>query len=93
MKYSTTCKLGLAAVALLASAAVSACQGPCGVYRTYYLDNACRVVYFDAMGHRVVENRYSTDALVGLPLKQDCSGRWYYKDSFGNIIYKVNRCG
>lgn len=96
MKHANLKKAGLILVSILGCSIVSAgsCGGDCSsVYRTYYTDAYCNSYYTDAMGNRVVEGRVDNSRFVGLPMHQDCNGRWFYQDSFGNRIYKSAHCG
>lgn len=63
-------------------------------YRTYYLGADCRYYYIDAAGNKVVDGRYDRDALrySNMDLKQDCHGRWYREDGWGNKVYVSRRC-
>lgn len=94
MKHANLKKAALVVVSILGCSIVSACGGnSCNVYRTYYTDAYCNSYYTDTMGNRVVDGRVDNTRFVGLPMHQDCNGRWFYQDSFGNRIYKSGRCG
>ena len=84
-------KVALALAALICSGAVSACGS--AVFRTYYMDyKNCTSYYNDAMGNRVVTGYYNGTRFEGLTMHQDARGRWFYQDSWGNRVYKTNRC-
>jgi len=81
-------------VAMSVGLAASSVQAGCSkIYRTYYLDNACRYYHVDANGNKVVGGMYSSDEFTGLTLHKDCcSKRWYTIDAFGNKKFVSKRC-
>jgi hypothetical protein len=93
MNFSLLSKFSLAVLSVVSAGLLTACVGGGTVpARTYQLNPDCRYVYVDKFGDQVQGGKYVDIRFLGLPLKQDSTGHWYYQDSLGNRVYKSNHC-
>lgn len=94
MSRSALKKVAVVLVALVGAVVVSACSCLSNPpVRSYYLDDTCRYYYVDGAGRTIYGDKYIDARFIGLTLKEECDGRWFYTDHLGNKVYVSKMCG